>query len=69
MGKGGPLREKQVPFGFAQGRLSCLAWLARRNDKREGRLRSDPAGPFVRRVTPSPGSDDARFAKGREGWG
>ena len=26
--------EQQIPFGFAQGRLSCLASLARRNDKK-----------------------------------
>jgi hypothetical protein len=25
--------RKQIPFGYAQGRLSCLASLARRNDK------------------------------------
>ena len=29
------MRWQRIPFGFAQGRLSCLALLARRNDKGE----------------------------------
>jgi hypothetical protein len=32
-GGNGTSCEQQIPFGFAQGRLSCLAALARRNDK------------------------------------
>jgi hypothetical protein len=36
-------RGKQIPFGYAQGRLSCLASLARRNDKD---LESSPLRPY-----------------------
>jgi len=37
-----PVIKSKIPFDFAQGRLSCLAALARRNDKVVGVGRSGP---------------------------